>query len=410
MNDNIGSLTIKVDKTSELAKIENTLMRLGDIFSDKESMKLSPEDQYHNSKIYIYPHSRADGDAYGSAFALQLLLKKLNVAATVVLSEEISAPFDRYINEIKSCQYVIYKQNNKKEIKETILNSQQIAILIDCNELSRLAERAELINKDHGLIIIDHHIENSLTECEISKRLAQEQQVCKLLQINTARSDYSFKYINPAASAICQDLALLFFFLERSYKQDLYDEDIAKLLYCGMLTDSNRFTYSAVNEITLFVASKLKEEGVNQESLIRDLFETRTLSSIRAEALIINNLMSFNKSMLNISFLTRQEILEHSIADDDLAFAPSFLREIEGCKIAIFLRETEKGNIRGNVRSIEPFSARQIANFYDGGGHECAAGFSIMNKNLSEILEEVIDRSNEILKEQIDKQVELRNA
>lgn len=372
-SNDICKLGLELILSNKMLKLMEQILSLLELYRSDPT--------YAKECIYIYPHSRADGDAYGSSFALQRVFTSIGIRSKVVLSEAIYSPFDRYISSLSEADYYVYEDEWRKVVEEETEDKQALAILIDCNDLSRIGDRAKLIPERIRLLIIDHHVETQDVDKENSH-------------------SYYHKYINSSAAAICQDLACLFFALEKKIEKELIDKDTATLLYAGMLTDSNRFTYSQVTDNTLLIAAMLKARGVDQERLCRDLFETKSFAQIRAESIIINNLMSFYNSKINISYITLRDMIENEILEEDLVFAPSFIREIEGCRLSIFLRETEKGNIRGNVRSILPYSARNLALRYGGGGHICASGFSIMNKTLDESLEDIIEMAISEVKRQ----------
>lgn len=333
--------------------------------------------------IDLYPHARADGDAYASAFSFSLVLQKLGFASRVLLSEEVSPPFSRYLREgfpgadsVSAIPEIrVVRDGAPQEAgggecggfaEEAVNGAGRLAILLDCHEGKRTEAREPLFAAAERKMAVDHH--------------------------HVATPPAFPCYVRSSAAANALVLSELYMILEQLSGRELTDAAVAAWLYTGLLTDSNRFTYQAVDAACLCTAAVLRAKGVNQEPLIRALFETRSRAELRAEELLLRNLRSYEDGKIHVSLLRRREMEEAALTDDDLGFAPAFLREIEGACLTLFLRETEGGNLRGNVRSVAPYSARRVAEEYGGGGHECAAGFSLPVMKGEDVTARLVER------------------
>ena len=68
------------------------------------------------------------------------------------------------------------------------------------------------------------------------------------------------------------------------------------------------------------------------------------------------------------------------------------MRDIDGVELAIVLRQLQNGEIRGNVRSQEYFDCCKFAEYFGGGGHMRAAGFTVRDADINDVAEEIIKK------------------
>jgi phosphoesterase RecJ-like protein len=69
-------------------------------------------------------------------------------------------------------------------------------------------------------------------------------------------------------------------------------------------------------------------------------------------------------------FLSRLSLKDIE-TEDIIAIA----RSIDGVQVLLFFKEIADNYFRVSIRSRDDFSARQVAQAFDGGGHHHAAGF-----------------------------------
>ena len=53
------------------------------------------------------------------------------------------------------------------------------------------------------------------------------------------------------------------------------------------------------------------------------------------------------------------------------------VRRVDGCEVALFLKEVPGGKVRGNLRAKSDRDISLIAREMGGGGHAAAAGFTV---------------------------------
>ncbi|MDO5732370.1 MAG: DHH family phosphoesterase [Eubacteriales bacterium] len=311
--------------------------------------KLCPIDESRAGFVYVYPHDRADGDAYGSAFALTLVFQKLGIKTIPIFSEPVNPNFKAASEEIP--KRLVRYEGEKELAFRRAKREEVVAFYVDCSSPKRVLGRQFLLEPAKHFYAIDHHI-------------AEEE----------VPDTY---WIEPEAAATCEMLTLFFLYLEQLSRQKLIDARVANFLYAGFLTDSNRFSYDDVSESTFILASILRARGAEIRRLSSELFDLRSPAEARAISWLYRTMQSHFNGCFHYAFLSKAEMELLELKDRDLEVLPALLRDIEGVQIAVLVRESKLGTLRANVRSFSPVSARDLAASFGGGGHELAAGFSV---------------------------------
>jgi phosphoesterase RecJ-like protein len=75
-----------------------------------------------------------------------------------------------------------------------------------------------------------------------------------------------------------------------------------------------------------------------------------------------------------MSVVPRRYLDEMNLGKDDLEGYASWLRRLEGARVALLVREDAPGRCKISLRSMGDFDVRAVAELYGGGGHASAAG------------------------------------
>lgn len=103
---------------------------------------------------------------------------------------------------------------------------------------------------------------------------------------------------------------------------------------------------------------------------------------MKAWGYILANLRINQKYNFAISVLSLDEVRELGIGEDDLEGIAGFLSSLKEVKGVLFLREKEKGLLKGSLRTSHPdINVAKIAERLGGGGHIKASAF-IMHADL----------------------------
>ncbi len=278
----------------------------------------------------ILPHISADGDAIASSLALGKLLESFGVPYRIYIEEPIREEL-----QFLGGDFFVPSESVSKV---------HTAIAIDCGDIFRIGERTPLFETAAIRIVIDHHI------------------------TNTGFGDINL--VDPAASSATEIVARLFM------EAGVPLEKAATPLYTGIVTDTGGFRFSNTSAQTLRTAAALLEAGANGEDICHQLFEQNSLSKLRLEAAVLQNMTVTHESRTAIGLVSEALLSETGATDEDTSHLSGVLRSIKGVEAGVLLREKD-GQVKISMRTNQFLDAAQICKNLGGGGHAKAAGASV---------------------------------
>ncbi len=178
------------------------------------------------------------------------------------------------------------------------------------------------------------------------------------------------------------------------------DPEEAKSLYTALVTDTGHFRFEGTSAKTLQIAAKLVEHGVKPDEMYAILYENRSLPGLHLWGRGFLRARTFGAQKACATWLAHEDFADTKATREDTEHLVNELLQLKGIKIAFLLVE-EDGPVRVSIRTKAPYSARDLASFWGGGGHIRAAGCKI-ESGLEEALETVIRRVEEIHGKRID--------
>lgn len=186
------------------------------------------------------------------------------------------------------------------------------------------------------------------------------------------------------------------------------NEEIAKTLFMGLVSDSNRFLFnSCTSETFALVSYFLDKYNFDIAPLYQQLY-ARPLNEVRLEGYIALNMTVTDNSLgyIKITDEVINQFEVDSAAAGNMVNNFNFIKEV--LVWATITEDVKNDQIRVSIRSRGP-EINQIAEKYNGGGHKQAAGaklksfdeaMQLMNdldmflKGYKEGLEEAIENDN----------------
>lgn len=295
-----------------------------------------------SSFIALLPHSSADGDALGCAFALKYFLEDLGKQAVVICPDKPAVSFfsDYIVGQIPA-------------------RSPDLLIAVDSGSVDRFFYPPEF--QSIFLINIDHH------------------------KSNIGYGDLNF--VVPLAPSACEVLTVL---LYKAFGNDFCISLVAQALLFGLLSDTQMFTTAGVCSDSLKIATFLTDNGADLQkvrSLIRQPLSfamAKLWSSVLSDAVVVRP----DCLVLSVSHsrLTREQV----VADEFIGFC-NFVAKLVALDVIIFLLEVEPGIVKASLRS-KKFDVGSFSQSFGGGGHAVAAGFKIACDNFDDFVERVKSR------------------
>jgi len=300
-------------------------------------------------QIAIVAHTRVDGDAVGSCTALMHYLselrgKKVGITFAETIPESIS-----FIVPASDNPSIHILSENGPETLDWIKGS-DLAFCMDCNSFSRTAGLEKEYNDSKaGKVLIDHH-----------------------LNPESGQFDISF-----AETEISSTAELLFHILKKmpdiSGDAGKLPKVAAEALMAGMTTDTNNFGNS-VFPSTLDMASELLATGVDRGKILYELYNRFRENRVRVMGHMLKDNLVITPAGTAYMILDKKAIVEYDIREGETEGFVNIPLSIDNVVLSIFLKEDD-GFFRVSIRSKEGISANRCAQeFFNGGGHELAAG------------------------------------
>lgn len=283
--------------------------------------------------IAIGGHVRPDGDCVGSCMGLYQYIRE------VWKEKEV----DVYLEDIPDVHKFI---EATKDIRHEIVQGKtyDLFICLDCGDADRLGFSLPLFRSARKTFCVDHHVSN--------------------------REFADVNYIFPDASSTSE---LVY---------DLIDKDkismrTAEALYLGIVHDTGVFQYSCASPSTFEAAAELLRKGIDGPKIIEDTFYEKTYAQnqVLGRALLESILLLEGRCIA--SYLTKKQMEFYGVTAKDLDGIVSQLRVTKGVEAALFLYELEPNVYKVSLRSGDMVDVSRVAQYFGGGGHKKAAGFSM---------------------------------
>ena len=155
------------------------------------------------------------------------------------------------------------------------------------------------------------------------------------------------------------------------------DKQMAEAIYVGVSTDTGCFRFANTTAHSFDVAADCMACGADIFEWNRKLFETNSLAKLRLQGWVAEHTKLFCDGKLALCALPKSVEEELGVDEDDMGNLSSFLRTIEGVRMAALLRQTESDCTKVSIRAIPGYDAAAICALFGGGGHAGAAGCSV---------------------------------
>ncbi len=172
-----------------------------------------------------------------------------------------------------------------------------------------------------------------------------------------------------------------------------FTNDLANLLFSGIMYDTGRFSFSNTGQRDFEIAAELVPYGVKPNEIANHLFFSNTFHSLKVIGYGLANMETHLNGKVCIIYLPLNVIQEHDELDiDELA---NYSLALRGVEVGLFIRGAEPDFIKISFRSKGRVDVNNVARVFGGGGHLHAAGCRT-SANYDELKERLL---NEIEKQ-----------
>ncbi|MBU4216393.1 bifunctional oligoribonuclease/PAP phosphatase NrnA [Candidatus Parcubacteria bacterium] len=292
--------------------------------------------------VLVVTHYRPDGDALSSMGIMIELLESLHKKYHAFCSD--APPFQ--------FNFLPHVEKIKSDRDGINFADFDLFIALDCGSLSRTNLTKEIghRHKDQIAIEFDHHPKiDSYSNIEVR---------------------------NAKASSTAE---VLYFFLKANKVR--FNKNFANCILTGILTDTGNLLYESTSEKTIKITSEMLVYGARYPMILENTWRNKSLLSMRVWGRAMSNLKINSFYNFAYSFLTKDDIKNSGVTEEELEGIPGFLSNLAGVKALVFMREEEGGKIKGSLRTTHPdVDISKLAQVLGGGGHKRASGFVVDGK------------------------------
>lgn len=361
--------------------------------------------------VLVLPSSPIDGDCLGSALALYLALNKLGKQVTVVAEEKIPANYN-FLPEVSA-------------ISDKLEFVRDFIVTIDCRDEKPKNVRQEIQGNKINIIVTPE--KQPITKEQVSfeegappydcivtvdaadtgqlgkiyENFTEIFQLVPVINIDHHASNNSFGKFNLVDVMASATTVLVLPLIEALGVA--IDADIATLLLAGLITDTSSFQNPNTTPDAFAIAAKLIGYGARQQEIIRNIYKTKKLSTLRLWGRTLTKIQNDEKYKIVWSVLTAKDFAElGGSADETEGVIDELMSNAPNAEIIFLLREKSPQESSCSIRTLSPaIDASRLAEIFGGGGHMQAAGFKIKEKNIEEAEKYIIDALRDFQKKRL---------
>lgn len=306
-----------------------------------------------NERFLLATHVNPDGDAIGSLGALALVLEDIGKQVVAYCEDEVP----RFL------RFLPYSDRIVREIPGP--DGFDVAIVLDCGELDRIGNAAEVLQHVAIIVHIDHHSSSD-----------------DFGQVNLVRPE-------------CSSTAEILYEIFQAIPVSLSPE-AAENIYTAILTDTGSFRFANTTAKALDIAAEMVALGVAPDKVASEVYESMSPERLRLLALSLDTLTLRSNGRLAAMHVSRRMLEETETTLMDTDGFVNYPRGINTAEMAIFFREMDSGKVNVSLRSRGGLNVAEFARNYEGGGHHNAAAFRAEG-SLVEVAEEVLAAAEEFI-------------
>jgi phosphoesterase RecJ-like protein len=257
--------------------------------------------QFNNSnQILVITHAHPDGDAIGSLIAMGLSLEALNKKITLYCESLIPAVY-RFLPEVH------------RVAKEIGNLSYDLAVILDCGDLSRVGQAVSIVRQIPVIVNIDHHITNT-----------------------------RFGHLQLIDTSACATAEIVYRLIKQMGLS--FSRPVATSIYTGILADTGSFRFSNTNGAAFAICQEMVEIGVDPHNIAQHVYGTYSLSRIKLLNLALDSIELSENGKLSIMTLTKKMFDETHTQPEDVDGLINYAQRIEDVEVAALIQEHHNGS------------------------------------------------------------------
>lgn len=286
----------------------------------------------------LVTHQNPDADAIGSISALGQFLASLNKKFTLFCVTPVAQQF-----------HFLHHARDTVGSESIWKKKYDIVIVCDCGDL-HYAGIDKYINdlpSKPVLINIDHHVSNN-----------------------------NFGHHNLVIQTASSTTEIIYNFFK--YNEIEIDNNMATALLSGLITDTNNFSNAGTSRQALSVASNLVRRGAQLNLIKKKLVNNRPTSIFKLWGRTLSRLDYHETTNIVYTYITQKDMQECNATEEETDGIANLLNHLDEGKASMVIREKRDGTMKASLRTTkEDVDVSKLAQYFEGGGHKKAAGFSL---------------------------------
>lgn len=300
--------------------------------------------------IAICAHTSPDGDALGSGLGLAEIIRAKWPGKQVTNLLADTEPVPRIYRFLPKSDTLVPASGYE--------GTPDLFIAVDLSSISRLNEAQPVCERARRVAIMDHHpCERPFAETYVIRPGAAA--------VGVIMAEFAQHLGVPITPALAQDL------------------------FCAIITDTGRFQYQNTDGEAFQVASLLVDAGASPSEVSLHVYQSFRLQYMHLKSLVTGRIITFDHGRIAYSYATLSDLKRTGASLDECDGLIDTVRSVDGTEVALFLKEVDRGVVRGNLRSKGSCDISRVAARMGGGGHPAAAGFTCEGV-IDEVLEKVL--------------------
>lgn len=299
-------------------------------------------------RILCVSHVAPDGDAIGSLTGMGILLEQQDKRVTLALQDEVPREF----RNLPRAERIIGP--------DSVVDDYDLIVCLDASSPDRMGKVYR--KPQHSripLTVIDHHITNTLFGTE--------------------------NWVAPECAATCQMLVYLADALHLPL-----EEDLARCLLTGLVTDTLCFRTANSTADVLAVATRLVAAGANLAEITAQTLNNRPFSVLKLWSLVLPN-MQLEDGVIWVT-VPKEYLDEVGNSAANAQLSSTLITVAEADISAVFterISDDGRPRVECSFRAKPGYNVGELALRFGGGGHPPASGCTI-DGTLSEVTTKVV--------------------
>jgi bifunctional oligoribonuclease and PAP phosphatase NrnA len=302
-------------------------------------------------------HLNPDGDGLGSQLALGEYLAGRGKDVRLVNY----SPTPRHYTFLDPAGDRIEVFSEKEHA--AVIETTDCIIVLDTNVPSRLGAMEQFVRASSAIkIVIDHHLD---------------------------KDDFADHFIVDTDAAATGEIV---YYILAGLTQNRLTDSMAVGLYTAVMTDTGSFRFPKTTRATHLIAADLLRYRVDPAFIYQEVYERGPMNRMILFGKALSSIKLYHDGRLAVMSIPKEEF---EATGSDVTETDGFVNyamQIDTVEIGILFTETAD-TVKISFRARGDIWVNELAKEFNGNGHQHAAGATIPEGNLKELIHRVIEHA-----------------